>query len=153
MAREFDLSLVLDGGSEAYLLLEEIKQAGVPVIVHPTMQRASGETENLTMEMASKLQGAGIPFAQQSGFESYVPKTRVVLFEAAISAANGLDRAQALHSITLGAAQILGVDKRVGSLEVGKDGDLAFYDGDPFEYTSHCLGTVIEGQVVSTIKR
>ena len=153
LAQEFDLCLVLDGASEAYLLLDEIKQAGVPVIVHPTMQRATGETENLSMETASKLQAAGIPFAQQSGFESYVPKTRVVLFEAAISAANGLDRAQALYSITLGAARILGVDKRVGSLEVGKDGDLAFYDGDPFEYTTHCLGTVIEGQVVSTQKR
>lgn len=153
LAQEFDLRLVLDGGSEAYLLLDEIKKAGVPVIVHPTMQRAAGETENLSMETASKLQAAGIPFAQQSGFESYVPKTRVVLFEAAISAANGLSRAQALHSITLGAAQLLGIDKHVGSLEVGKDGDLAFYDGDPFEYTTHCIGTVIEGEVVSSTKR
>jgi imidazolonepropionase-like amidohydrolase len=153
LAQDFDLRLVLDGAAEAYLLLDEIKAAGVPVIVHPTMQRAAGEAENLSMETASKLHGAGIPFAQQSGFESYVPKTRVVLFEAAISAANGLDRRQALHSITLGAAQLLGIDQRVGSLEIGKDGDLALYDGDPFEYTSHCLGTVIEGRPVSTKKR
>ncbi|MFT5200437.1 MAG: imidazolonepropionase-like amidohydrolase [Planctomycetota bacterium] len=153
LAREFDLRLVLDGAAEAYLLLDEIKQSGVSVIVHPTMQRATGETENLSMETAAKLQAAGIPFAQQSGFESYVPKTRVVLFEAAISAANGLSREQALYSITLGAAQLLGIDKRVGSLEIGKDGDLAFYDGDPFEYTSHCLGTVIEGHLVSTKQR
>jgi len=46
------------------------------------------------------------------------------------------------------AARILGVGDRVGSLEVGKDGDLALYDGDPFEYTSHCVGVVIEGDVV-----
>lgn len=153
LAREFDLRLVLDGAAEAYVLLDEIAAAGVPVIVHPTMQRAAGETENLSLETAAKLQAAGIPFAQQSGFESYVPKTRVVLFEAAISAANGLTHAQALRSITLGAAELLGVDGRVGSLEVGKDGDLAFYDGDPFEYTTHCLGTVIDGQLVSDKQR
>ena len=47
------------------------------------------------------------------------------------------------------AAKILGIDDRVGTLEVGKDGDVALYDGDPFEYTSHCLGVVINGEVVS----
>jgi imidazolonepropionase-like amidohydrolase len=88
-------------------------------------------------------------FAIQSGYESYVPKTRVVLFEAAIAAANGLTFDQALASITINAAKILGVDSRVGSLEVGKDGDVALYDGDPFEYTTHCVGAVIEGKVVS----
>ena len=45
--------------------------------------------------------------------------------------------------------RILGLDDRLGSLEVGKDGDLALYDGDPFEYASHCTGVVIEGEVVS----
>lgn len=149
LAQEFDLRLVLDGGCEAYLVLDELRAAGVPVIVHPTMQRATGETENLSMETAAELDAAGIPFAQQSGFEAYVPKTRVVLFEAALSTANGLGPERALYSITLGAAKLLGIDERVGSLEVGKDGDLALYDGDPFEYTSHCLGTVIDGVIVS----
>ena len=92
---------------------------------------------------------AGVLFAIQSGYESYVPKTRVVLFEAAVAAANGLTFDQALASITINAAKILGVDSRVGSLEVGKDGDVALYDGDPFEYTTHCVGAVIEGKVVS----
>lgn len=44
---------------------------------------------------------------------------------------------------------ILGVDKRVGSLERGKDGDLALFDSDPFEYGAHCVATVVNGQVVS----
>jgi len=96
---------------------------------------------------------AGIPVALQSGFEAYVPKTRVVLFEAALAAANGLSFDQALRTITIDAAEILGIDARVGSLEVGKDGDVALYDGDPFEYTTHCLGCVIEGEVVSDVKR
>jgi imidazolonepropionase-like amidohydrolase len=87
--------------------------------------------------------------ALQSGFESYVPKTRVVLFEAALAAARGLGFDAALAAITRDAAALLGIADRVGTLEPGKDGDLALYDGDPFEYTTHCVGTVIEGVVVS----
>ena len=68
-------------------------------------------------------------------------------------AANGLSFEQALGTITIDAARILGIDKRVGSLEVGKDGDVALYDGDPFEYTTHCIGTVIEGKIVSDTPR
>ena len=150
LAREFDIRLVLDGASEAYLVIDEIKAAGVPVIVHPTMMRSgSGQTENASMETAARLRAAGIPIAMQSGYESYVPKVRVVLFETAIAAANGLSFDDALASMTIDAAKILGIEKRVGSLEVGKDADLALYDGDPFEYTSHCVGVVIDGKVIS----
>jgi imidazolonepropionase-like amidohydrolase len=73
----------------------------------------------------------------------------VVLFEAALAAAHGLSFEEALAAITIDAARLLGIESRVGSLEVGKDGDLALYDGDPFAYTSHCVATVIEGEVVS----
>jgi imidazolonepropionase-like amidohydrolase len=91
----------------------------------------------------------GIPVALQSGFEGYVPKTRVALFEAAIAAANGLTTEQALATITSDAATILGVADRVGSLRPGLDGDVAIFDGDPFEYATHCTGVVIDGRVVS----
>jgi imidazolonepropionase-like amidohydrolase len=147
LQREFGFRLVLDSAADAHLLVDEIQAAGIPVIVHPTMGRASGERENLSMETAALLAEAGIPIALQSGYESYVPKTRVVLFEAAIAASRGLGMERALAAITIGAARLLGIDDRVGSLEVGKDGDLALYDGDPFEYTSHCEGVVIEGEV------
>jgi len=146
---EFDIPMVLDGAAESDLLIDAIRAAGVPVIIHPTMARAFGEAENLSMATAAKLVKAGVPVALQSGYEEYVPKTRVVLFEAAVAAAHGLEFREALASITIDAATILGIDDRVGSLEVGKDGDLALYDGDPFEYTSHCTGVVIEGEVVS----
>ena len=96
-----------------------------------------------------KIQAAGIPFALQSGYEGYVPKIRVVLWEAAMAAANGLGFDAALSSITLGAAKIIGVADRVGSLEVGKDGDVALFDGDPFEFTTHCVGTIINGALVA----
>jgi imidazolonepropionase-like amidohydrolase len=152
LAEEFNLRLWLDGTAEAYLLTDAIKAAGVPVLVHPTMTRAWGETENLSMETAATLHKAGIPIALQSGYEGYVPKTRVALFEAGIAAANGLTFDEALATITISAAKILGINKRVGSLEIGKDGDVACYDGDPFEYTSHCTAVVIDGKLVSETK-
>ena len=79
-----------------------------------------------------------------------MPKTRVVLFEAAVAAANGLvvrrgaggdhDRRRASSWASTSAS---------ARSKPGKDGDLALYDGDPFEYTTHCTGVVIEGEVVS----
>lgn len=149
LAREFDLDLVLDGGSEAYLVLAELKAAKVWVILHPTMARSYGEMENLSLETAAKLQTAGIPFTFQSGYEGYVPKTRVVLWEGAMAAANGLGFDDTLRALTLAPAKLLGIADRVGSLEKGKDGDLALYDGDPFEFTTHCVGTIINGRLVS----
>jgi len=153
LAKEFDLRIVLDGAAEAYQMIEPIRAAGVPVIVHPPLARFAGDLENASRETPKRLLDAGIPIAFQSGYEEYVPKTRVVLFEAAIAAAHGLGPQVALRCITLDAAKILGADARVGSLEVGKDGDLALYDGDPFEYASHCIGTIIEGVQVSDVVR
>jgi imidazolonepropionase-like amidohydrolase len=148
LAAEFGFRLVLEGGAEAYELIDQIRAAGVPVIVHPAMKRSVGEAENLSMATAGRLADAGIPIALESGFEGYVPKTRVVLFEAAVAAAHGLGPDRALAALTRDAAHLLAIDDRVGTLEPGKDGDLALYDGDPFEYTTHCTATVIEGEVV-----
>ncbi len=149
LAKEFDIRIILDGAAEAYTVADQIKAAGIPVILHATMSRAGGDTENMSMESAATLRTAGIKVALQSGYESYVPKTRVVLFEAAVAAAHGLTFDQALATVTIDAATILGVNKRVGSLEAGKDGDLALFDGDPFEYVTHVTGVVIDGLVVS----
>jgi imidazolonepropionase-like amidohydrolase len=151
LKKEFNIKLVLDSASESYLLIDEIKAAGVPVIIHPSMFRMFGEMENESFETAAKLKHAGIPVVMQTGYESYVPKTRVVLFEAAIAAANGLTFEEALATITSDAAKVLGIDNRVGSLKPGLDGDVALYDGDPFEYTTHCVGVVIDGKVVSEL--
>lgn len=147
IAKEFNLKIVLDGCADAPLVLAEIKASGFPVVLHPTMARSAEDAENLSVETAAKLKAAGIPFTLQSGYEGYVPKTRVVLFEAAVAASNGLGFEAALAAITLDAAQILGIADRTGSLEPGKDADLALYDGDPFEYTTHCTGTLIDGTV------
>ncbi len=153
LAEEFKFKLILDGAAEGHMIADRIKAAGVPVVVHASTQRSYGDTENQSMENAAVLRKAGITVAIQSGYEGYVPKTRVVLLEAALAAANGLTREQALAAITIDAAGILGIQARVGSLEAGKDGDVALYDGDPFEFTTHCTGVVIEGKVVSEVRR
>ncbi len=148
LQREFGFDLILDGAAEAYLLVDEIVEAGVPVILHPTMARHAGSLENATFETARVLREAGVEVSLQAGYEPYVPKSRVVLFEAAIAASWGLPFDEALRTITLAPARILGVDHRVGSLEPGKDGDLVLFDGDPFEYLTRVCAVILEGQVV-----
>ncbi|MCC5925939.1 MAG: amidohydrolase family protein [Bacteroidetes bacterium] len=146
LQEEFGFDLVLDGAAEAYLVLDQIKAAGVHVFIHPPMVRTTGETVNASWDTAAKLHEAGIPFAFQAGFEGYVPKTRVVHYEAAIAVANGLPFLAGLEAITIGSARILGIDSRVGSLERGKDADIALFDGDPFEYLTSTTGVMINGQ-------
>ena len=82
-----------------------------------------------------------------TGHEAYVPKSRVLLFEMALAVANGFPADQALQAATIDAARLLGVADRVGSLEPGKDADLVLFDGDPFEYRSHVLAVLVNGQV------
>ena len=153
LAKEFNLRIVLDSVAEAQLVLKEIKASGFPVIVHPTMARPGGDAESMSMEDAAKIKAAGIPVALQSGYEGYVPKTRVVLYEAGMAAQTGLSQREALELITIDAARILGLDGRIGSLTVGKDADIALYDGDPLEWTTHCVGTIVNGQLASEIIR
>ncbi len=145
LQREFGFEMVLDGAAEAYLLLDEIKAAGVPIFLHPPRARI----QNKTLTIAKILLDAGIPFAVQTGHEGYVPKTRVLIFEVAHYAAHGLSASEALAAVTSDAARLLGIDDRVGSLAVGMDGDLALFTGDPFEYTTQVCGVVIEGEVLS----
>lgn len=148
LKEEFGFDMILDGASEAYLVLDEIKQAGVPVFVHPTMIRTYGGAQNASFTTAAKLADAGIPFAFQSGYEGYVPKTRIILYEAAIATAYGLDREAALQALTIQSAELLGISNNVGSLAEGKDADLVMFDGDPFEYTTHITSVIVDGNVV-----
>ena len=146
IGREFGLRIVLADAVEGYLMADRIREAGVPVLVGPIMERPGRlETINHSFENAAILYAAGVPIAFQSGFESYVPKTRVVLFEAAVAVAFGLPDAAALRGLTIESARLLGVDDRLGSLEPGKDADLVLFDGDPLEYTSHVEAVLVNG--------
>ena len=121
LAKEFNIRVWLDSASEGYLLIDEIKAAGVPVIVHPTMVRAFADFENMSFETAAKLHKAGIPVALQSGTRATCPRPRRA--RGRVGGGHGLTRA--LATITIDALKILGIDNRVGSLAVGKDGDVA----------------------------
>jgi len=149
LQREFGFELVIEGASEAYLLLDELKQAGVHIIIHPTMARTRGETANAAFTTAAALAEHDIPFTFQSGYEGYVPKTRVIHYEAGIAVANGLPFYRALQALTIDAARFLQIDERTGSLEPGKDADLVLWEGDPFEYLNRVCTVIINGKVAS----
>ncbi|MBI1901631.1 MAG: amidohydrolase family protein, partial [Planctomycetia bacterium] len=149
LSDEFKLQCVLAATTEGYLVSDEIAKAGVPVIVHPTMQRSGGlETFNSFLGNAAALSDAKILTAISTGHEDYVPKTRVVRHEAGMAVPYGLGFEGALRAVTLDAAKILQIDDRFGSLEAGKTADLVLYDGDPFEHATHVQGVIVDGRVV-----
>lgn len=151
IGEEFGLDVVLAGAAEGWLVAEQLAAAEVPVLVGPVMARSwrAGDQRNSNFENAALLADAGVQVAFMSGYEGYVPKVRVVLWEAAVAGANGLGRERTLKALTLDAAGILGIADRTGSVEVGKDADLVLYDGDPFEYATHACTVVAGGEVVS----
>ena len=109
------------------------------------MARGSGERLNASFTTAAKLREAGYRWLFPR-VTSLRAKVRVLVFEAAMAIPYGLSREDALAMITIEPAKILGIQDRVGSIEPGKDADLAFFDGDPFEWVTHCEGVMIDGQ-------
>ncbi len=145
---EFHLKYMLASVTEGYLIRNRIHQAGVPCLVGAVMQPLEDlETSNATYENAALLQQAGVPVAIMTGYVGYVPKSRILLFETAIAATNGLGLEPALRAITISPAKILGIDDKTGSLTKGKDADVAVFDGDPFEYTSHVQDVLVQGEI------
>ena len=140
---------MIDGAAEAYRLIDEIKAANAELILHATMARNGGDMVNMTRESAAILTKAGIPVSIETGFEGYVPKTRVLLYEAAMAVREGLPYEDGFKVITLNPAKLLGLDKRIGSIEKGKDADLVLYNGDPFEYLTSVCKVMIDGEWVS----
>lgn len=151
IGKEFNLEIVISQATDAYLMTETLQEAKRPILLGPLMQRNNrNQTANACLESAAILANALVPYCITSGFEGYVPKTRVILFEAAVAAANGLGRRRALESITIDPARILGLDDRFGSLEPGKTADLVLFDGDPLEYTTHVQRVFLAGDQVYT---
>jgi imidazolonepropionase-like amidohydrolase len=149
LINEFKLKGQLALAAEGYLIRDELQKAGLPVIVHPTMQRIGDlETYHSFLGNAAALSDADLRVAIGSGVEGYVPKTRVIRHEAAIAMVYGLGFERALAAITLDAARILGIEDRYGSLEAGKIADLVLYDGDPFEHATHVTHVLVDGRVV-----
>jgi imidazolonepropionase-like amidohydrolase len=149
IAKEFELRFALAGAAEGWLVADALAAAQASVLAGPVMMRpALPETQNASFENAAILAARGVRIAIPSGFEAYVPKNHVVLFEATVAAAFGLGRDAALRAITLEPARLLGIDADYGSLEPGKRADVVLFDGEPLEYTTHVTAVVASGEVV-----
>ena len=150
IAEEFKIKPVIALGTEAYRMADQLKKAGVTVVVHPTMQRAAGSQETMHgfTGNAAVLADHGIPICIGTAFEGYVPKVRVLRHEASVAAASGLGPDRALRAVTIEPAKLLGIADKYGSIEKGKVADLVLYDGDPFETATHVTTTLVGGRVV-----
>ncbi len=149
LADEFGFDLVLEQLTEGHLagLPEELARRGVRCVVGPMMKAGkTPETRALSFQTAVVLAQAGVPFALCTGHPSR-PVWSLRL-EAALAVRAGLGEATALRAITLNAAAALGLEDRRGSLEAGKDADVAIFDGDPLLATSCVTHTLIAGHVV-----
>lgn len=149
LADEFEFDLVLEQLTEGHLagLPEELARRGVPCVVGPMMRAGkTPETKSLTFHTAVVLAEAGVPLALCSGHPSR--PVRYLALEAALAVRAGLHEETALQAITLNAAVALGLGGRLGSIEPGKDADLAIFDGDPLLPMSRVTHTLIGGRVV-----
>jgi imidazolonepropionase-like amidohydrolase len=126
----------------------ELAEAGVPALVGPTLSsRAKVELRALSFATAGALHKAGVPIALISD-HPFLPVQYLPLM-AGLAVREGLDADAALRALTLTPAELLGVAGRVGSLEPGKDADLALYQGHPFyEVQARCELALVQGRVV-----
>ncbi|MBE6639766.1 MAG: amidohydrolase [Ruminococcaceae bacterium] len=147
IAAEFDLDLTLDHCTEGHLIAEEIAQSPYPAIVGPSLAaRNKQEVSACDFKTAGILQKAGVRVALTT--DHPVSRIQYLPLCAALAAKEGLGKQNALKAITLDAAKICRVDHRLGSLRVGKDADLAIWDGDPLEIASSVCFTLINGKIV-----
>ena len=142
-------NVVLVGGSDAWRVTDELKARDIAVITDEplSLPTRSYEPYDEGMSLAAKLQAAGVRFCVSDGGGS--TNDRNLPYEAAMAAAFGLPREEALKSITLYPAQILGVADRLGSIETGKIADLIVTNGDPLEITTEVEQVYINGRAVS----
>lgn len=152
IAKEFNLRITLDHCTEGYmicdLLKEGIESTGAGVIVGPLLSdRSKVELRNLSFGAPKTLYDNGIEFAMMTDHPvipiQYLPVC------AAIAVREGLPEEVALKSITINAAKIVGIDEHVGSLEVGKDADIAVFSAHPFDFRAKCVMTIINGKIVN----
>ena len=147
IAKEYGLSMTLDHCSEGHLIAEEIKESGFPAIVGPDMaSRNKIEVQNMAFKTAGILSQAGVKVAITT--DHPVSMIQFLPICAGLAVKSGLSEDEGFRSITINPAIICGVDDRVGSLEVGKDGDVAIFDGNPMEVFTKALCTIIEGKIV-----
>lgn len=150
IAKEFGLRISLEHCTEGHLIPAEIRaahEAGARIILGPLLtDRSKVELRNQSFTAPRVLHEAGVEFALMSDHPviplQYLPVC------AALAVREGLPEEVALRAITLHGARAVGLEDRLGSLEIGKDGDVAVFSGHPLEFKSKCVLTVIEGEIV-----
>ena len=150
LRKEFKLELTLLGAGRALAASAELAASGVTVAVGPILHgsldlRRSAESERLAGAFAK----AGIPLAISSGAASGVG-SRYLRLQACAAVRGGLDSSMALQAITMQPAKCLGLEKKLGSIEKGKDADLVLLDGPPLDVRSRVVSVIVEGMTDST---
>jgi len=155
IADEFKLKLILDGATDAYKVVTEIKKREIPVIIEDLLRGAGNiEDKGFNPQNPAVLARAGVlvGFRQAEG-DWYAPGvgwTGGDLLEiAAFAVKNDMPEEAALRAVTIDAARIIGLEKRIGSLEPGKDADLLILRGHPFQTGSIAEAVFIDGKLVS----
>jgi imidazolonepropionase-like amidohydrolase len=141
--------VILVGGADAWRVADELKAKDIAVIAGPTLEmpRRRYESYDAAYTAPAKLASAGVRFCISDGGSPFgAMNARNLPYHAAMAAAFGLPRDEALKSVTLYPAQILGVADQVGSIEPGKIADLIITDGDPLEITTHIEQVWVAGK-------
>lgn len=147
IAKEFQLPLTLDHCTEGHLIAEEIAESKYPAIVGPSLaSRSKKEVSASDFKTPGILHKAGVTVALTT--DHPVSRIQYLPLCAALAAKEGLGEKEALCAITINAARICRVDHRLGSLKVGKDGDIVIYSGNPLNITSEVRATIINGEIV-----
>lgn len=151
LADEFGFRLMISGGTEAWMVADDLARARVPVIVKVLQNLPTTfETLGATYENAARLRRAGVQVAITSGetFKSFNLRQ-----EAGNAVAYGLPHGEALRAITLYPAQIWGLDREYGSLAPGKVANVVVWGGDPLELLTPVEHVFIRGQQVPLASR
>ncbi len=147
IAQEFKLDMTLDHCTEGWMIADVLKEYGYDVILGPLLtDRSKIELRNQTLRAPGLLAEAGINVAIMSDHPC-VPSQHLMLC-AALAVREGMREEDALKAITIHAARSVRLEKRIGSLEVGKDADMVLYEGHPFDYTGKVCMTFINGRPV-----
>ena len=147
VAKEFGVRITLDHCTEGKLIVEHLKKEELPVIVGPSFgSRSKVELKHKGFDTVGVLSKAGIKVAITT--DSPVVPLQYLPLCAALAVKEGMEEEEALKAITINAAEILGIEDRVGSLEVGKDADIVIWNGHPFDLRGTVEYTLIDGKVI-----
>ena len=147
LADEFGYDLVIDHGTEGYLIADKIAAAGVPVVAGPLITaRSKVELRNRTMANPGILAAAGVTVAIAT--DHPVVPVHLLIVQATLAVREGLDRDTALRAVTITPARIMRVADRIGSLVPGKDADVAIWSGDPLDVMSRVEAAYVGGREV-----